>query len=262
MSIDSPYNTYLHPGLPPGPVNSPGLASIRAALYPAQVPYLFFVARPDGYHIFAGNSLLGFDFQLTGGTLGAMLTGVFATNEVNDGLKDAAGKPLLIESTVVSIFVNRLIAYDIKFTAAEKPATFGDTKEGMFGIRVADTLREKAGGKVVNAEGRQGTAECWGQESKWVDYIGDVGGKSYGVTLIDHPQNFRKSRFHVRDYGLFTLSPFGQSAYTNGQLPPNPLVLEAGKSIRLRYGLFIHPGDTDQAQVPSTYDFYVKNAGD
>jgi len=50
---NSPYNTYLHPGLPPGPVNSPGLASIRAALYPAQVPYLFFVARPDGYHIFS-----------------------------------------------------------------------------------------------------------------------------------------------------------------------------------------------------------------
>ena len=50
---NSPYNTYLHPGLPPGPVNSPGLASIRAALYPAQVPYLFFVARPDGFHIFS-----------------------------------------------------------------------------------------------------------------------------------------------------------------------------------------------------------------
>lgn len=48
----SPYNTYLHPGLPPGPVNSPGVASIRAALYPADVPYLYFVARPDGRHVF------------------------------------------------------------------------------------------------------------------------------------------------------------------------------------------------------------------
>jgi hypothetical protein len=175
---------------------------------------------------------------------------------------DDAGKPLLIETSQVTIWTNRLIAYDIRLAAADRTVTFDDTKEGLFGIRVADSLRGKAGGKIVNAEGLHGEKECWGQESKWVDYFGDVGGKTYGATLIDHPQNFRKSRFHVRDYGLFTLSPFGQSAYTNGQLPPNPLVLEPGKSIRLRYGLFIHPGDTDQAQVPSAYDFYVKNAGD
>jgi UPF0755 protein len=49
----SPYNTYLHPGLPPGPVNSPSLRSIEASLYPADVPYLYFVARPDGHHIFS-----------------------------------------------------------------------------------------------------------------------------------------------------------------------------------------------------------------
>ena len=49
----SRYNTYLHPGLPPGPVNSPGLRSIEATLYPAKVPYLFFVAGPDGRHVFS-----------------------------------------------------------------------------------------------------------------------------------------------------------------------------------------------------------------
>lgn len=49
----SPYNTYLHPGLPPGPVNSPSLRSIEASLYPAKVPYLYFVAGPDGHHLFA-----------------------------------------------------------------------------------------------------------------------------------------------------------------------------------------------------------------
>ena len=48
----SPYNTYLNTGLPPGPVNSPGKASIEAALYPAPVPYLFFVAAGDGHHVF------------------------------------------------------------------------------------------------------------------------------------------------------------------------------------------------------------------
>jgi UPF0755 protein len=49
----SPYNTYLHPGLPPGPVNSPSRRSLEAALYPAKVPYLYFVAGSDGRHLFA-----------------------------------------------------------------------------------------------------------------------------------------------------------------------------------------------------------------
>jgi UPF0755 protein len=53
LEIDSPYNTYRQAGLPPGPVNSPGLESIEAALYPAAVPWLYFVAGPDGRHVFS-----------------------------------------------------------------------------------------------------------------------------------------------------------------------------------------------------------------
>lgn len=51
--VQSPYNTYLRPGLPPGPVNSPGSKSLEAALYPAVVPWLYFVAKPDGHHQFS-----------------------------------------------------------------------------------------------------------------------------------------------------------------------------------------------------------------
>ncbi len=52
LEIDSPYNTYKYPGLPPGPIASPGGASLVAALFPATVPYLYFVAAPDGHHEF------------------------------------------------------------------------------------------------------------------------------------------------------------------------------------------------------------------
>ena len=52
LAVESPYNTYTHKGLPPGPIASPGRASIEAALYPANVPYEFFVAFPDGHHEF------------------------------------------------------------------------------------------------------------------------------------------------------------------------------------------------------------------
>jgi UPF0755 protein len=50
----SPYNTYLHGGLPPGPICNPGLASIEAVLYPANTKYLYFVAKGDGSHAFSG----------------------------------------------------------------------------------------------------------------------------------------------------------------------------------------------------------------
>lgn len=53
LDVDSPYNTYRYAGLPPGPIANPGLASIRAALHPARVDYLYYVARPDGSHIFS-----------------------------------------------------------------------------------------------------------------------------------------------------------------------------------------------------------------
>ena len=49
----TPYNTYVIRGLPPGPIASPGMKSIYAALYPADVPYLYFVSRDDRVHEFS-----------------------------------------------------------------------------------------------------------------------------------------------------------------------------------------------------------------
>jgi len=53
LQIDSPYNTYRYPGLPPGPIAGPGRAALVAALSPADVKYLYFVSRNDGTHVFA-----------------------------------------------------------------------------------------------------------------------------------------------------------------------------------------------------------------
>jgi UPF0755 protein len=55
LKVDSPYNTYLHPGLPPGPISDPGLAALQAVAAPAQSKYFYFQARCDksGLHNFA-----------------------------------------------------------------------------------------------------------------------------------------------------------------------------------------------------------------
>jgi UPF0755 protein len=53
LSIDSPYNTYRYPGLPPGPIASPGIASLDAVVHPVESDYLYFVSRNDGSHVFA-----------------------------------------------------------------------------------------------------------------------------------------------------------------------------------------------------------------
>ena len=53
LRSDSPYNTYTHTGLPPGPICNPGLAALRAALHPARTAYLYFVANVDGTTHFA-----------------------------------------------------------------------------------------------------------------------------------------------------------------------------------------------------------------
>jgi UPF0755 protein len=53
LATESPYNTYLHPGLPPGPICNPGLAALKAAVTPAREPYLYFASRNDGTHTFS-----------------------------------------------------------------------------------------------------------------------------------------------------------------------------------------------------------------
>ncbi|MBE0466764.1 MAG: endolytic transglycosylase MltG [Candidatus Desulforudis sp.] len=53
LEVDSPYNTYLHPGLPPGPIASPGRDSLLAAVDPEEHDYLYYVVKPDGSHAFS-----------------------------------------------------------------------------------------------------------------------------------------------------------------------------------------------------------------
>jgi Methane oxygenase PmoA len=175
---------------------------------------------------------------------------------------DKQGQPLLTESTTVNIYANRLIAYDATLTAGKEPVTFGDTKEGLFGFRMVDSMRGSAGGKIVSADDHHGETECWGKTFDWVDYDGSVEGKTVGVAIFDNPHNFRPSRYHVRGYGLFSISPFGEHDYTNGKNPAKPVPLAPGANLRLRYAIYVHDGDTKAGDVAGVYREYVAESGE
>jgi VCBS repeat-containing protein len=174
---------------------------------------------------------------------------------------DKQGQPLLKESTTISVYANRLIAYDATLAAVKEPVTFADTKEGLFGFRLADSIRGSAG-KIVSADGHHGEGECWGKTFDWVDYDGPVDGKTVGVAIFDNPHNFRPSRYHVRSYGLFSISPFGEHDYTNKKSPAKPVHLAPGANLRLRYAIYVHDGDTKVADVAGVYRKYIAESGE
>lgn len=168
------------------------------------------------------------------------------------------GNPIVIEETEVSIFANRLISYDFTLKAAVDQVTFADTKEGMFGIRMPESMQENVGkGKVFNDQDVVGTGKLWGKAAAWIDYNGPVDGHPFGIMLMDHPDNPRKSKYHVRDYGLFSISPFGDRAYSNNREPAIPSVMKKGESYRYRYALWIHAGEATKAECQKVFDQFV-----
>ena len=79
---------------------------------------------------------------------------------------------------------------------------------------------------------------------------------------MDHPGNFRPSRYHVRNYGIFSISPFGEHAYTGGKEPAKPVHLKAGEDLRLQYAIYFHGGDAVKGQVKDAYEQFMKVSRD
>jgi Methane oxygenase PmoA len=170
---------------------------------------------------------------------------------------DKDGKTVLTEDRKMTFYddpKNRIIDVDITLKAVEK-AVFGDTKEGTFAIRLADSMTEKAkGGQMVNAKGGAGMKAVWGKPSPWVDYSGTINGEKVGVAIFDNPANPKHPTYwHSRDYGLFAANIFGEHDFFNDKARNGSVTLEPGKTMRFQYRVVIHPGDAQAANIADLY---------
>lgn len=158
--------------------------------------------------------------------------------------------------TVYATASVRVVDFEIEIRASDGPVTFGDTKEGMFGLRVASSMdvNKKLGGRIVNAEG-QTDDKAWGKASPWVDYTGPVAGKTVGIAILNHPQSFRfPTTWHVRTYGLFAANPFGWHDFGTGKSGEH--TLPTGESIRFGYRVILHEGNTRTFAPAESFALY------
>jgi hypothetical protein len=181
---------------------------------------------------------------------------------------DSTGKELLLENTEFHFIADgstRIIDRITTLTASDKDVSMPDTKEGMFGIRVARQLElpstenialtdaqgnittvkamsnEGVSGNYLSSEGITGDA-VWGTRAKWMDLYGNIGDEKISLVICDHPKNQSYPTYwHARGYGLFAANPLGVKDFTKGKEELN-FSIPAGKSTTFRYRFIISSG--------------------
>jgi hypothetical protein len=163
----------------------------------------------------------------------------------------------------------RFIDFEITLHALpDQPLVLGDNKDGTMAIRVPlwMTLPHKYKNQAVPGVGHLLTstgerdAAVWGKRADWCDYYAPRDGKTYGVAIFDHPQNFRHPTWWMaRDYGLFAANPFGQHDFENLKDQPHigDHTLPAGGTLTMRYRFYFHEGDPEAAKVAEQYSAYA-----
>jgi Family of unknown function (DUF6807) len=174
---------------------------------------------------------------------------------------ESGGKAICDEKCHVTIAVAKfgtLLMIDSSFSS-EGAFAFGDQEEMGFGIRLATPLTVKNGGEILNNDGKKNEKEVWGKTANWCAYGGKIDGKAVGMAILPHPDNFRKSWFHARDYGLLVANPFGQRAFTKGAA--SRVEVKPNEPFRLRFGVLIYSTASDRApDFKDAYRDYVERS--
>ncbi|MGD9856340.1 MAG: DUF6807 family protein, partial [Planctomycetaceae bacterium] len=142
------------------------------------------------------------------------------------------------------------------FTPADGEFAFGDQEEMGLGVRMATLLAVKNGGEITNNDGGTNEAGVWGRQADWCLYGGTIDGRTVGIALMPHPDNFRRSWFHARDYGLLVANPFGRQAFTKGE--PSRVVVKPGEPLTLRFGVLVYAAPTGEPiDIAAVYQSFV-----
>lgn len=181
---------------------------------------------------------------------------------------DNEGKVVCTDDRVFRVFNQpdneRVFDFDVTIHASNGDVTFNDTKEGSMAMRLAETMRLKGKvghGHIVNSEGVRDD-KTWGKHAAWCDYYGPVNGKTVGVAIFDNPSNPRfPNTWHVRDYGLFAVNPFGLHEFEKAPAGAGDMTIHSGQSVTFRYRFYLHEGDEKQAQVAKRFEEYAHSEG-
>ena len=188
---------------------------------------------------------------------------VFARLKALNDWVDNQGKKIMEEERIITVYnlpdTGRMIDFRIVFHTTECDVKFGDTKEGgILSVRVATSMDGNKGGLITNSFGGLTEAETWGKRAHWCDYSGLVDGRTMGITVFDHPGNFRYPTYwHIRDYGLMTANPFALSAYKNDASTDGGHVVKLGESFRFAYRVYVHDQSAEDGKVSEQYHGYV-----
>jgi len=180
-----------------------------------------------------------------------------------------SGKVLLEEKRNMIFLAGEgeyVIDFNIRLKAPDRKVTFGDTKEGMFAIRVAPWLKEKGGtGKYLSSNGDQMEKDVWGKRAKWVRLQGEKDGKTVGIAILNHPKSVNYPTYwHARGYGLFSANPLGQYDFEKKRNPDSAkrlnFTLEPGKKANFRFRMIIYEGNRTPEQLEEEFRAFVKPA--
>lgn len=159
------------------------------------------------------------------------------------------------EKTYVLDVTSRLLA-------EEADVLFGDTKEGMFGLRVDRTLRlrgPQAKSHILNSEGHEDD-DAWGKRAKWVAYHGpDENGEPVVIAMFDHRSNLRHPTWwHARDYGLAAANPFGIHDFEGKKDKTlGNHTLKKGEELVFRYQVVVHHGTMESADIGKHWEAFT-----
>ena len=202
----------------------------------------------------------------------------------NESWVDSVGNEILSEKTEYHFMTSgstRIIDRITTLKATKDTVKFKDTKEGMFGIRVARQLQLPAKEDLVLKESKGGTTTVkalandditgnyrssegitgdavWGTRARWMDLYGTIGKEVVSLVVCDHPKNQSYPTYwHARGYGLFSANPLGAYDFTQGKETLN-FMIPAGKSTTFRYRVIVNSGaDLTDSEINSYSDDFA-----